>query len=144
MRADSEPTTVYEPGANSEQIGEEILEAINQASLAQPPGSALRESLEARYNHIGRAVSNQDQFVIDIGWLTWWSELRSGPSPWSTQRNKTFITDGAASAKSSGTASGLARPGGGCNVDSSGSGLVDCRTSAARRSMKRLRGMLKL
>ena len=143
MYADPDPASEYEPGANSEQIGEELLEALDRASLAQPPGSTLRKKFDARYDYVNNAVLHQDQFMGDIGWPAWWSDVGPDPPSLSVQKNNTLSAEEGASNKSSDGASGVELTIAGCNVDSKGSRLIQCGTSTSRRSVKRFRRMTK-
>ena len=141
--ADLDPATDYEPGANSEKIGEEILEALDLASLDQHQGSALRRKLEARYDYISQAVARQDQFMVDIGWPAWWSNVGPDSPPLSNQKPSSLGAQDVANNESSNAASRVEIAGGDCGVNSNGLRLVKCNTSISRKSVKRLRRMTK-
>ena len=71
----------------------------------QPQGSALHEKLEVRYDYVSEAVRHQDQFLGDIGWPAWWSDVGLDPQSLSVQKSKSLGTEETANNTSSRAAS---------------------------------------
>ena len=137
--ADVEPVTNYEPGVNSEKIGEDILEAVDRAALAHPAGSTLRRRLEVRYDYISYAVARQDYFFHDLGWAAWWSNVGANSELSSVQKNQTGVADVVPKNSSGPHISTLNAANEECDTDLSSSVLVECKTSTNRRNKKRSR-----
>ena len=128
-----EPELTYEPGANSVAISDVFQEALGAALLAQPPGSALRNDLDERYDYLVWARLHQDDPNYTPHWPTWWDDIDDPASePFLTHATINISRGAGTSSGLNDTSSGLVIAGGGCNADTSGSELLKCRTRTSQ------------